>query len=138
MTSYWLAVVSKAHVQKGMSGGFAQVCHGKKEPLARMRAGDWLIYYSPGTEMGKSDLKSFTALGKITNSDIYQFKMTDTFLPYRREVSYFQTKEVSLESLKSQLALCQSRSWGMKLRRGLIEISVNDFEIIAQAMGYTV
>jgi hypothetical protein len=62
---YWLGVVSKEHVLKGVQDSFAQVCHGKKAPLMRMQTGDWLIYYSPGFKVGKSDLKSFTAIGKI-------------------------------------------------------------------------
>lgn len=53
----WLGVVSRAHVQRGVSGGFAQVCHGKAAPLRRMQTGDWLIYYSPSTEMGGEALR---------------------------------------------------------------------------------
>ena len=44
---YWLGVVSRAHVERGVAGGFAQLCHGRAAPLARMQTGDWLIYYSP-------------------------------------------------------------------------------------------
>jgi hypothetical protein len=62
--SVWLGVVSKQHVQRGVSGGFAQVCHGKAQPLRRMKAGDWLVYYSPALEMGGTPLRAFTALGQ--------------------------------------------------------------------------
>lgn len=31
----WIAVVSRAHVMRGVEGGFAQLCHGKRSPLAR-------------------------------------------------------------------------------------------------------
>src|SRR4051812_18172527 len=43
----WVGVVSRTHVQRGVLGGFAQVCHGKRSPLDRMRDGDALVYYSP-------------------------------------------------------------------------------------------
>ena len=61
----WLGVVSRAHVQKGVAGGFAQLCHGKAQPLRRMRRGDWLVYYSPTTEMGGAALRAFTAIGQV-------------------------------------------------------------------------
>ncbi|CDN42337.1 hypothetical protein BN871_BE_00120 [Paenibacillus sp. P22] len=33
--SYWIGVVSASHVQRGGSGGFAQMCHGKSLPYRR-------------------------------------------------------------------------------------------------------
>ncbi|MGB8598595.1 MAG: hypothetical protein WCE88_03760 [Burkholderiales bacterium] len=32
---------------RGVAGGFTQLGYGKRAPLACMKAGDWLIYYSP-------------------------------------------------------------------------------------------
>jgi hypothetical protein len=43
----WIGVVSHSHVLRGVTGGFAQMNHGKQAPLKRMKAGDGLIYYSP-------------------------------------------------------------------------------------------
>ena len=34
---YWIAVASADHVARGVAGGFMQVCHGKRAPLARIR-----------------------------------------------------------------------------------------------------
>ena len=45
-TQYWIAVASQDHVRAGVAGGFAQANHGKRGPMARMRQGDRLIYYS--------------------------------------------------------------------------------------------
>ncbi|MHB1687147.1 MAG: EVE domain-containing protein [Ignavibacteriaceae bacterium] len=41
---YWVAVVSKDHTIRGVSGGFMQVCHGKQAPLKRMKQNDWIIF----------------------------------------------------------------------------------------------
>ncbi|WP_275249374.1 hypothetical protein [Vandammella animalimorsus] len=30
---YWLGVVSREHVQRGVAGDFCQLCHGKAAPL---------------------------------------------------------------------------------------------------------
>ena len=132
---YWLGVVSKEHVSRGVSGGFAQVCHGKKGPLARMKKNDWLIYYSPGNRMGKSDLKAFTAIGKVADEDVFQFKMSPDFVPYRRRVDYLlNIQDASLDELKPVLELCEGPSWGYQLRRGLIEITKSDFDKIKKVM----
>ena len=131
---YWLGVVSKEHVLRGVSGGFAQVCHGKKGPLSRMKKGDWLVYYSPGNKMGESDLKAFTAIGKMTDDNVFQFAMSPDFVPYRRSVEYLNNTAASLAELKGTLELCEGSSWGYKLRQGLLEISKSDFDKIKKAM----
>jgi len=66
MTRYWIGVASRDHVTSGVEGGFCQLCHGKQQPLLRMKPGDWLIYYSPRTQMREGDtVRSFTAIGRI-------------------------------------------------------------------------
>ncbi len=133
---YWLGIVSKEHVQKGVQGGFAQVCHGKQAPLAKMTTGDGLIYYSPKVAMNRTEpCQCFTAIGTIKNGKVYQVEMTPDFHPFRIDINYFLCKEVPIASLIDQLELTQRKSWGMQLRRGLLEISESDFTIIANAMG---
>jgi len=133
----WLGVVSRAHVQRGVAGGFAQVCHGKVAPLKRMRPGDWLIYYSPAIEMGGEALRTFTAIGEVVDDDVFQYDMGGGFVPFRRRVRYVAAHEIPLASLKDQLDLCALPNWGMALRRGLLKLSGRDFATIAGAMGVT-
>lgn len=72
-----------------MAGGFAQLCHGKRGPLAKMSVGDWLVYYSPTTELGGGvPLKAFTAIGRIQGADVHPFDMGGGFMPYRRDVAF--------------------------------------------------
>jgi hypothetical protein len=132
--SAWLGVVSQQHVQRGVAGGFAQVCHGKAPPLKRMKAGDWLVYYSPALEMGGAPLRAFTALGQLEDDDVFSFDMGDGFVPFRRRVRYIAAHEALLEPLKSELELCASARWGMALRRGHLPLSPADFARIAHAM----
>jgi hypothetical protein len=131
---YWLGIVSKEHVLKGKSEGFAQVCHGKRAPLARMKKDDWLIYYSPGNAMGKSDLQAFTAIGTVPDDHVFQFKMFEDFIPFRRKISYINSKEVMLASIKSKLNFTLEKNWGYQLLRGLVELSKEDFITIAKFM----
>jgi EVE domain len=131
----WLGVVSRAHVQKGVAGGFAQLCHGKAQPLRRMRRGDWLVYYSPTTEMGGAALRAFTAIGQVEGDEVYRYDMGGGFVPFRRNVRYVAAREVALETIRQELKLCAGPNWGMALRRGHLPLEAADFAIIAAAMG---
>lgn len=131
----WLGVVSQAHVQRGVGGGFAQVCHGKAPPLRRMQPGDVLIYYSPTVELGGQPLKAFTALGWVEDDTIFSFDMGGGFVPFRRRVRYAQARAVPLDAVRGALDLCAAPGWGMALRRGLLPLSEADLHTIASAMG---
>jgi hypothetical protein len=130
----WLGVVSRAHVRHGIAGGFAQLCHGKAQPLRRMRGGDWLVYYSPTLEMGGAPLRAFTAIGRVDESEMYTHDMGGGFVPFRRNVVYADAREVALDSIKDRLILCAKANWGMALRRGHLPLAAMDFAVIAGAM----
>jgi hypothetical protein len=132
----WVGVVSLAHVQRGVAGGFGQVCHGKGGPLARMQPGDWFVYYSPSTEMGGGEkLQAFTAIGRVSERPAYSFDMGGGFVPYRRDIKYYKARQVALKTLSQQLELTRPGSnWGMLARRGHFEISLHDLTLIATAM----
>ena len=51
----WLGVVSAEHVRRAVDLGIAQIGHGKRAGLVRMKAGDVLVYYSPVESMGDRD-----------------------------------------------------------------------------------
>ena len=62
----WLGVVCRDHVRRGTTLGIAQLGHGKRDGLARLAAGDWLVYYSPRTSLrGGEPLQAFTAIGGL-------------------------------------------------------------------------
>ncbi|WP_127483716.1 EVE domain-containing protein [Paenibacillus ehimensis] len=133
---YWIGVVSASHVSRGVQGGFAQLCHGKSAPLRRMRPGDWLIYYSPRTDMKDGEpLQSFTAIGRVADDRVYEYRMSDSFVPFRRDVRYFPCKEVKIAGLLERLSFTRgNRHWGYKLRTGHFEVPREDFLAIAGAM----
>lgn len=133
--SAWLGVVSRAHVQRGVTGDFAQLCHGKAQPLRRMRRGDWLVYYSPSIELRGAPLRAFTAVGQVQDDEVFPFDMGGGFVPFRRRVRYLAAREVPLEEVKARLELCASAHWSMSLRRGHLPLSKADFRLIAAAMG---
>lgn len=134
---YWVGVVSRQHVLRGVSGGFAQVCHGKPGPLRAMHEGDWLAYYSPKEEMGGSiSCKRFTAIGRIKPGEPYMFDMGGGFMPFRRNVDFLPAEEADIRPLIPDLSfIADKHSWGYVFRRGCFSVAQDDFRTIASAMG---
>lgn len=134
---YWIGVASKEHVQRGVLGGFAQVCHGKCGSLKRMAVGDWIIYYSPTIKFGgKEPCQSFTAIGTIDLGEPYTFAMSKDFIPWRRNVSFVESTEAPIKPLLDKLTFIKDKSrWGFPFRQGCFEIAQNDFQLIAKEMG---
>ncbi|MCE2983013.1 MAG: EVE domain-containing protein [Parachlamydia sp.] len=137
MTRYWIGVASHEHVQRGVQSGFAQVCHGKIGTLKYMSEEDWIIYYSPTFSFGGKDAcRRFTAIGTIDSGDPYTFEMSEDFIPWRRNITFFKSKEVFIEPLLEDLSFIKDKKkWGFPFRRGSFEIPNKDFELIAKRMG---
>ncbi|NOU94690.1 EVE domain-containing protein [Paenibacillus sp. LMG 31456] len=133
---YWIGVVSASHVKRGVLGGFAQLCHGKSAPLRRMEPGDWLIYYSPRTDLAKGEsLQAFTAIGQVADDRVYEYQMSESFVPFRRDIRYTPCREVKIADLLDQLSFTRgNRNWGYSFRYGHFEIGREDFLKIADAM----
>jgi hypothetical protein len=132
----WLAVVSHEHVRRAVELGIAQVNHGSRAGLARMEAGDWMIYYSPKERRdGGEPVKAFTAIGQVADDEIWQADDGD-FHPFRRRIEYLQDAVVApVAQLQPVLDLTAGPNWGYQLRRGLLELSAGDLDRIREAMG---
>lgn len=132
--SAWLGVVSRDHVHRGVQLGIAQVMHGKRSGLARMKAGDWFVYYSTRTRYPDGDpLKAFTAIGRFPDDEIWQVDEGD-FHPYRRRVEYLaDTRDVPLDEVTLRLDLTSTPHWGYQLRRGLVPLTDGDLAVIRDA-----
>lgn len=137
MRKYWIAVASAEHVKIGQSAGFMQVCHGKAAPLKRIKPKDLVVHYSPTyTFQGKDTCQSFTALGEVKEGASYAFDMGSGFIPYRRDVTWFDSKQAAIHPLLNQLSFAKDgRHWGYQFRFGLFEITEQDMQIIAKEMG---
>ena len=139
--NYWIGVVSRSHVQRGVAGGFAQMNHRKQAPLKRMKAGDGLIYYSPRESYPDgAPLQAFTALGFIRTGQVYEYDMTADgvpgFVPWRIDVDYVDMPITSIRPLITQLDFITDKThWGAAFRFGQLKIGKDDFNRVARAMG---
>jgi len=136
---YWIIVASKDHVKSGVESGIVQACHGKASPLKRMRKGDFVVCYSGKQTIDKPDkCQEFTALGRVTDDEIYQLEVSKDFSPSRRNVDFFNFKAVSVLPLIKDLSFIQNKEhWGYPFRYGFFEIKRNDFELISSKMQQT-
>lgn len=120
----WIGVISRAHVQLGIKGGFIQLNHGKKAPLQRLHAGDYIIIYSPRDAYPDGNvLQQFTAIGRIMTGDIYQVEMTPDFKPYRLDVRFLKCHETPIKPLIPSLSFIKNKTkWGAVFRFGHLKI----------------
>lgn len=133
---YWIGVASKEHVMNGVEQGFCQLCHGKSNPLKRLKPGDWLVYYSPRTLIKAGEaVQAFTAIGQILDQEPYCIDMGNGFVPYRRDVQFMEAQNAPIRPMINTLSFIKNKqSWGYVFRFGLLEVPESDFEQIAAAM----
>lgn len=137
---YWINTVSRAHVLTGVAGGFTQADHGRDTRLRQLQRGDWLVFYSPRTELrGGEPLQVFTAIGQVADDAPYQIELTSTSHPWRRTVTFTASQETPIQPLIPDLAFIEDKQrWGSSFRRGLFRVERADFARIAAAMGVDV
>lgn len=133
---YWINTISRDHVQRGVDGGFTQANHGKATNLRQLAQGDLIVFYSPRTSYPDGEpLQRFTALGRVLDTQPYQAEMTTTFHPWRRQMEFLPCTEAPIQPLVASLNfIADKRKWGFPFRRGLFQISQEDFVQIMQAM----
>ena len=134
--TYWVSTISRDHVRLGVEGGFTQAGHGKASGLKRLKADDWLVFYSPKTSLRDGEpLQAFTAIGRVVDDDLYQVEQAPGFTPWRRNVEFVRGIETPIRPLIDQLSFIKDkRRWGYMFRVGLFKIPQEDFALISRAM----
>lgn len=140
MTAHWVAVASADHIKRGRQDRFMQVNHGKAAPLRRIRPGDLVAYYSPlATFGGNEKLRALTAIGRVRQGEPYQGGMGGGFMPFRRDVEWFDADYAPIEPLLEKLDFTRGKkNWGYQFRFGLFEVSGKDMGMISSATNHSV
>ncbi|TFD46526.1 EVE domain-containing protein [Cryobacterium frigoriphilum] len=134
---FWLGVAQRDRVLRGVQMGMAQATEGARTVLESMNESDGLVYYSPRDTWEGEALREFTAIGRIAPGPAFQTGDSySAYNPWRRRTDYdTDAVAASIRPLLSVLDLSRGNpDWGYQLRRGLIEISRHDFELIRQQM----
>ncbi len=134
---YWIGVIARDAVQIAVKAGYAQLNHGKKEPLLEMHAGDGFIFYSPKDHFpGGKPYQYFTGIGRVKTGQVYEEAGGTEPMPYRLEIEFFHGKEIPIRPLIEQLSFIEDKThWGYPFRFGYVNIPEKDFRTIATAMG---
>ncbi len=135
-TSYWINSITLDHVREGAAGGFTQTNHGNPRHLIKLRRGDYMAFYSPreGLKSHKA-VQSFTAIGRVSDDEAYQFEQHEDFHPYRRNLDFLICKQTPIRPLIKKLSFIKNKThWGLAFRQGMFEIPESDFAIIAEEM----
>ena len=121
---------------RGVKGGFTQANHGKKTVLSRLSVGDWIVFYSPKTAYeGGETFQAFTAIGQVADDELYQVEMVPGFVPWRRNLKFYECQEAPIRPLIGELSFIQDKThWGYKFRFGMFEIPEADFLKIKSTM----
>lgn len=134
---YWLGVVQQEYVLRSVAMGLAQMNYAARDLLESMNESDGLVYYSPKTEFEGDRLREFTAIGFVSDGVVAQVGVSGSeYRPWRRKVEYDADAEpASIRPLLKVLDLTRNDpAWGRQLRRGLLEISRHDFDLIRAQM----
>lgn len=137
MPKFWIGVASREHVENATEHGFCALNHGKEAPLKRMNKGDWIVYYSNREFFDqKEPCQKFTAIGKISDTKIYQREFNG-FQPFVRNVKYYKTRrDAPIRDLLDNLSfITNKKRWGYPFRFGFFEITKEDMLVIAREMG---
>jgi len=137
MIRYWLGVVQQEYVLRSVSMGLAQMNYAARDILESMNESDGLVYYSPKTEFEGERLRQFTAIGYVSDNVVAQVGDSGSeYRPWRRRVQYdADAVPASIRPLLKVLDLTRDDpDWGRQLRRGLLEISRHDFDLIRAQM----
>ncbi len=134
--TYWVSTISRDHVLLSVEGGFTQSGHGKASGLKRLKADDWMVYYSPRTSLRDGEpVQAFTAMGRVLDDDLYQVEQAPEFTPWRRNVEFVKSDEAPIRPLIDKLSFIRDkRRWGYVFRLGLFKIPQEDFAVISRAM----
>ena len=133
---YWITVVSKDHIKRGVEGGFMQANHGKPGPLKKLHVNDWVLFYSPKvTYLGDEKCQAFTAIGQVADDKLYQYQMSADFKPFRRNMNFYPCKDVSIIPLIGMLDFIPVKNaWGYRFRFGFFEIGEHDFNLLKEKL----
>jgi hypothetical protein len=123
-------------VRLSVEGGFTQAGHGKASGLKRLKADDWLLYYSPKTSLRDGEpLQAFTAIGRVIDEELYQVEQAPGFTPWRRNIEFVRGTEAPIRPLIDQLSFIKDKHrWGYMFRASLFKIPQEDFAVISRAM----
>lgn len=135
MARYWLGVAEKTYVDAAVRRGVCVFSAGRERAVEKLTPGDRLVYYAHKDRPGGAALQRFVALGTVTGTGHRQADW-DGFDGWVRDAAYeADVTEVSPRPYLDRLSFVKNpQNWGYYFHAGQIEMSGDDFAMIAGAM----
>lgn len=114
----WVIVAARDHAGRGLAAGFIMANHGRRAPLARMRAGDGIFIYSPKTTYPDGgQLRAITIVGTVTGAALEPSDL----IPggFRRRAVLCEIEPLALDRIRDHIPTS-------RLRFGCFELPAAD------------
>ncbi|WP_150307825.1 EVE domain-containing protein [Planctomonas psychrotolerans] len=138
---FWLGVLPGDSVERVVRLGVAQLNFGARPAIAGMGEADGVVLYSPREFSPDGPaLRAFTAIGRVSDDAVYQDHIPrqagSAWRPWRRRVDWDASAvPAPIRPLLHTLDFTRDDpDWGYSLRRGYLELSRHDFEVIRVSM----
>lgn len=131
---YWVTTAALEHVHIVKEKGYTQVNMGPKEPLEKMKQGDWILYYSPTVyyKQPESLCQKFSGISKLIDEKIYPQDPKDPIL-WRRNAQFYNCIPHHAQQFHTFVDfLKQHDYWVDAFKKSVFEISQSDFLYIAK------
>jgi predicted RNA-binding protein len=126
--------------------GLIGVSEQAKVVIHKIATGDIITFYlsrkkvdSPPNDLSQR-VRQFRGIARVTggpfesDNPIWQVRGTEIF-PYRRSIEFLSDARTDVGSLIEKLSFVTNTTfWALPLRKGYVEITLNDFETIQKAM----
>lgn len=135
-TSYWLCNAAQEHVDIVKNKGYHQLNMGPKEPLEKMHAGDWILYYSPTIlfEKPETTCHTFSGISCLTDNHVYPQDPNNP-IRWRRNAQYYHCKPHHVQEFHHHVEfLHKYDNWLDALKETIFKISPQDFLTVAQTI----
>ncbi|MBS0319460.1 MAG: EVE domain-containing protein [Proteobacteria bacterium] len=134
----FVVVLPRDAVDRNVAAGLLEAAGGRRDPLTRLDAGDWVAFYSPRAAAAPgAPLQAFTAICEVAAGAIAEGppRHADADASFHRPARYVDAQMAPIRPLIDTLDFIRDKHhWGVALRYGFVRVSVADFERIATAM----
>ncbi len=130
---YWMCVTNEKNWQIIRDKRIWGVSKRRKKIIGQVKPGDLLVFYVKPKRIGGI----FKAVSKPFESDEEIFTpVNGEIFPYRVRLKavYVPMEPIDFEGLIPKLSFTKGRRWSVMLRRGMFEISEEDYKIISSTL----
>ena len=137
MPRNWIGVVAADHAVIAASEGVCHLSIGSREAIANLEPGDQVAFYAPRTGFRTgARVQAFVAMATIEGKAMWQREWDGEIISWVRMATYDEglTQAPIRPLLPGFSFIVEARYWGIAFRKGLLEVTASDLNLIKAAM----